>query len=186
MKYVNVICANCGSPQTVETEHTVRCAVCGAEICAANKQVFGAVPAPDMQAVQSAPSPEMPLQNAAPVPAQLTSENMIPAGAGDLTPPHLQQYRKYQRIWAVFLAVWFLIYTVLTAVLIHFGNEFPALVLLFAGASALGAAFPVRPDSPRLPVLKKFSAFVLILVFGGCSGMLLGHLIYDLIQSFLR
>ena len=75
--------------------------------------------------------------------------------------------------------------TVLTAVLICFGNEFPALVLLFAGAAALGAAFPVHPKFPGLPVLQKFSAFVLLLVCGGFSGMLLGHLFHDVIQSLL-
>jgi len=183
--YINVICLSCGSAQTVKTEQTVRCAVCGAEICAAGRKIDGAAPAPD---VQYAPRPNLPVRGIAPqapLSVRTDSEDMITAGAGDLTPPHLLQYRKNWRIWRGFLAGWFLAYTVLTAVLICFGNEFPALVLLFAGAAALGAAFPVHPKFPGLPVLQKFSAFVLLLVCGGFSGMLLGHLFHDVIQSLL-
>ncbi len=182
-EYLNVVCAVCGAALTVKTEQTLCCPNCGAEILAANGYLTGALPAPEN--VQYAPPPAVPEMHPnadAPVPVRMDSDSMIAAGAGSMEPPHMTQYRKHMRLWMTLAALWFLVYVLLTTVLMSFGNTFAALVELFAGASALGAVFPIHPLHSELRVLQKFAAFVLLLVIGGYSGIITAGLLNRIIR----
>ncbi len=205
MAYMNVICSYCGAAMTINTDQPVHCANCGGEVCNAEGMLTGAYPAPppqNMQYAQPPPAPyaqqgqfaqQMPppaqqVQQVQPMPQMQTpfpgQMQQMPYAAA--SPEQIKKYHRQMKFWGTGVVVWFLVQLLVFAVTME--NKVAVglgFMLLLGGASALGATLPVHPEKQNSALLRKFVAFLgillglgMIALFGSAflAGMLEGLL----------